>query len=328
MQGRDSVSGWGAPVLGAPIVELQSTLSELSAGQVEITVDACGLCHSDLHLLDNAWGTGGFPVIPGHEVVGRVVDAGTTDLALGTRVGVGWFAGACGECEWCAVGDDHLCKKAVRTCMGHAGGFADRIRVDARWAHPLPDSLLAAHAAPLLCAGSTVFAPLLRFDGMRVAVVGIGGLGHLAVQFARKSGREVHAYTHSPDKVTEALALGAHTVGDTRAPAKNAYDLVLVTNHESLDWDRWVRALRPRGVLCLLGVPDQPAQFSAGHLVGLERSVVGGLTPGREGVRRALAFAAEHAIVPRVEVMPFALVATAIDRLRKGDVRYRFVLER
>lgn len=328
MQRRDSVRGWGGAAVGAHITELDVPVSPLPAGQVEIQVEACGLCHSDLHLLDNDWGTGGFPVVPGHEVVGRVLDSGSTDLAVGTRVGVGWFSGGCGACEWCAGGDDHLCKKAVRTCIGHAGGFAERIQVDARWAHPLPASLSSTHAAPLLCAGSTVFAPLLRFDAKRVAVVGIGGLGHLAVQFAGASGREVHAYTRSPNKAAEALSLGASWVGDTRSPAKNAYDLVLVTTHAALDWDVWVRALRPRGVLCLLGVSGEALHISAGNLIFSERSIVGGMTASRQNVRRTLDFAAEHKIVPRVEVLPFGQVGVAIDRLRKGDVRYRFVLER
>ena len=327
MPGGDVAQGWAALAPGGPVGPFETPLPDLLEGDIEIAVDACGLCHSDVHLLDDAWRIGGFPVVPGHEIVGRVVQNAACDLPLGTRVGVGWFCGACLNCEWCTAGQDQLCLGARRTCVGRPGGFADRIRVNAGWAHPLPEGISSVHAAPLLCAGATVFAPLSRFDGPRVAVVGIGGLGHLAIQFSRASGRDVHAYTHSPEKADEARSLGATWVGTTASPAKGEYDLVLVTTHESLDWSRWIRALRPRGVLCLLGVPEQPVRFSAGHLVGLERSIIGGLTPGRAGVRRTLTFAAEQGIRPRVEVLPFTQICTAIDRLRNGDVRYRLVLE-
>ena len=170
---------------------------ELGPNDVEIRVSHCGICHSDVHLVDGDWGASSYPMVPGHEIVGTVAAAGPAvrQLAVGQRVGVGWQCGACLECEWCVSGQENLCAQEEATCVERPGGFAERIRVDGRFAFPIPDALRSEHAAPLLCGGVTVYAPLARFarPSLRVGVIGIGGLGHLALQFARAMGCEVTA---------------------------------------------------------------------------------------------------------------------------------------
>jgi alcohol/geraniol dehydrogenase (NADP+) len=312
-------------------------LAPLGPLDVELAVSHCGVCHSDLHLLDDAWGLGAWPLTPGHEVVGRVVQRGEAveGLALGAQVGVGWQAGACLQCRACRSGQENLCAAQRATCVGRPGGFAARMRVDHRFALPVPDALDPALAAPLLCGGATVYAPLRRHGiaaGARVGVVGIGGLGHLAVQLARHLGAEVTAFTRTPEKRDDALAMGAQDVLPTGDPAglraaKDRFDLLLVTVHHDLDWDRHLRALRPGGALVLVGIPPGPVSVRAGALVGGQRAVEGSAIAGRADIAALLALAATGAVVPRIERLPMALAAQAVERVRRNEGRYRVVLE-
>ena len=228
--------------------------AELGSNDVEIRISHCGICHSDVHLVDGDWGASGYPMVPGHEIVGTVASAGPAvrHLAVGQRVGVGWQCGACLECEWCVSGQENLCAQEEATCVERPGGFAERIRVDGRFAFPIPDALRSEHAAPLLCGGVTVYAPLARFarPSLRVGVVGIGGLGHLALQFARAMGCEVTALSTNPAKRAEALAFGAHrfvAAGDSKAlrAAAQSLDFVLSTAFLAQDWKGLLRMLRP-----------------------------------------------------------------------------------
>ena len=183
----------------------------LGPHDVEIRISHCGICHSDVHLVDGDWGMGSYPMVPGHEIVGTVAALGpeVRHLEAGARVGVGWQRGACLACESCGAGDENLCAENEATCVGHHGGFADRIRLDGRFAFPIPEGLASENAAPLLCGGATVYSPLRRWvkPSMRVGVVGIGGLGHLGLQFARAMGCEVTAISSTPDKEAEARSL-------------------------------------------------------------------------------------------------------------------------
>jgi uncharacterized zinc-type alcohol dehydrogenase-like protein len=306
----------------------------LGPDDVEIAVSHCGICHSDVHLIDDDWGAGGFPLVAGHEIVGIVEDAGPGARGLlGRRVGVGWQRSACLDCDLCRSGRDNLCQTRTATCLGHHGGFADRIRVDGRFAFPIPDDLPSEGAAPLMCAGATVFAPLRRWvtPRMRVGVIGIGGLGHLAVRFAAAMGCEVTAFSTSPAKEDEARALGAHRFVATIDPemtraTKGTLDFVLSTVNADVDWAPYTSALAPDGHLCLVGIPEAPMSLHARILVGGQRMVSGSAVGSRSAIGDMLAFAARHAITATTEPYALADVNTALDRVRVNRVRYRAVV--
>jgi uncharacterized zinc-type alcohol dehydrogenase-like protein len=230
-------------------------------------------------------------------------------------------------------GQENLCPQQVATCVERPGGFADRIRVDGRFAFAIPDALRSEHAAPLLCGGVTVYAPLARLarPALRVGVVGIGGLGHLALQFARAMGCDVTALSTSPAKQTEALAFGAHrflSAGDARAlrAAAQSLDLVLSTAFLAQDWKGLLRMLRPNGVLCLVGAPDESLRLDVGAMLGRQLSVTTSAIGGRPAVRETLDFAARHGIKPMVQLRPLAEADAGLAAVRRGQARYRVVL--
>jgi uncharacterized zinc-type alcohol dehydrogenase-like protein len=236
-------------------------------------------------------------------------------------------------CEDCGRGDENLCLDEAATCVDHYGGFADRIRVDARFAFPIPDALSSKAAAPLLCGGVTVYAPLARLarPSMRVGIVGIGGLGHLALQFARAMGCEVTALSSSPAKEKDALRLGAHHFVPTgkRQALKTlarTLDVILSTAFVPQDWKRLLSALRPNGTLCLVGAPAEPLSLPAFSLVGAQRSVTGSAIGGRPAIREMLDFAARHGVRAEVRVHPLAGADAALAEVREGRARYRAVL--
>jgi alcohol/geraniol dehydrogenase (NADP+) len=307
----------------------------LQPEDVEIEISHCGICHSDLHLIDNDWSTSVYPLVPGHEIVGTVVATGRScTLGVGQRVGVGWQRSACFDCEQCRAGNENLCLRQEATCVGHMGGFARRIRIDGRFAFPLPASLDAAAAAPLLCAGVTVFAPLRRWGiraGARVGVIGLGGLGSLALRFLQAMGCEATAFTSSPDKREAALGLGAKDVAsstDVREirPLANRFDFLLCTVPARLDWISYLQTLKPNGVLCLVGAPPGLMQFPAAQLLTRQRSICGSDIGSPAAIREMLAFAAQHGIGAQVETAPLADVNNALQRVRENRVRYRMVL--
>jgi uncharacterized zinc-type alcohol dehydrogenase-like protein len=307
----------------------------LGPHDVEVRIGHCGICHSDVHLVDGDWGEGTYPMVPGHEIVGTLAALGAEvrHLEVGQRVGVGWQRGACLSCDACAAGEENLCPRNEATCVDHHGGFADRIRLDGRFAFPIPEGLPSASAAPLLCGGVTVYSPLRRWakPSMRVGVVGIGGLGHLALQFARAMGCEVTAISSSPDKEDDARSLGAHRFLASREPkalrsAAGTLDFVLSTVYVTLDWPGLLRALRPNGVLCFVGAPAEPLKLSMGALIAGQKTVTTSVIGGRPAIREMLAFAARHGVAARARVLPLAEADAALDEVRKGRARYRVVL--
>jgi uncharacterized zinc-type alcohol dehydrogenase-like protein len=331
-----SIDAYAANEAGSALTPLAYAPDALGPNDVEIEITHCGICHSDLHLIDNDWRTSQYPLIPGHEVVGTVAEKGAlvSHVQLGDRVGVGWQCGSCHECEWCERGDENLCSNSVETCVGRPGGFASRIRLDGRFAFGIPDALSSEAAAPLFCGGITVYSPIRRHarPQSRVGVIGIGGLGHLAIRFARAFGCEVTAFSSTPDKETEARALGAHhfvsSVDDDALRAQGeSFDLIVSTVNRSLNWKRYVTALRPDGVLSFVGALDEPLTIPTGLLLSGRRSISGNPIGGRVAIREMLDFAARHQIGAQVEVLAMAEVNTALERLRRNDVRYRFVLK-
>ncbi len=333
-----TVHAYAATEHGKPLEPFEYSLGDLGADQVEIVVESCGICHSDLAMIDNEWGMSRYPLVPGHEVVGTIAAMGShvKNLKIGQRVGLGWYSGSCMHCRNCMRGDHNLCATAEMTIVGRYGGFADRVRCNAEWAAVLPGSLDATEAGPLFCGGITVFHPLVQFDVRpthRVGVIGIGGLGHLALQFLSKWGCEVTAFSSSPGKQAEAKRLGAHHVvnsKDNKAMGALAgqFDFVLNTTNANLDWQGYVNALAPRGRLHTVGVMSDPIGASAFTLIVGQRSVSGSPMGSPATTQDMLEFAARHHIQPVTEHFPMADVNKALDHLRSGHARYRIILDR
>jgi uncharacterized zinc-type alcohol dehydrogenase-like protein len=330
------IHGLAVHAAGAHLLPYKYDPGELQANEVEIKISHCGVCHSDVHLIDNDWGFSKYPFIPGHEIVGTVVAVGSNvrDRKVGERVGVGWQADSCGVCEWCRQGDEHLCANSQPTCVGRNGGYADRIRVNSRFAIPVPVVLESENVAPLLCAGITVYSPL-RNHGVRpssrVGVIGIGGLGHLGVQFAKAFGAEVTAFSTSKDKEAEARSLGAHhflNTQDTGALKKVAgsFDFLLSTVSADQDWQGYVNALRPKGMLCMVGVPPSPMQIQAFSLLGAQRSISGSPTGSPRDLHEMLDVAARHSVKAITERFAMSKANDAVAKVKKNQVRYRAVL--
>jgi uncharacterized zinc-type alcohol dehydrogenase-like protein len=330
-----SFSAFAALAAKQPLVPHQYEPRALEPQDVEVAISHCGICHSDLHLIDNDWSSSVYPLVPGHEIVGTVSAVGSEcALAIGQRVGVGWQRSACLECEYCQAGEENLCPRQQATCVGHMGGFAHRIRLDGRFAFPLPAALDSAAAAPLLCAGVTVFAPLRRWGvraGMNVGVIGIGGLGSLALGFLRALGCHPTAFTSSPDKREAALGLGAEEVASSTSVREiralaNRFEFLLCTVPARLDWITYLQTLKPNGVLCLVGAPPGVMQILAAPLLTGQRVICGSDIGSPRAIRETLSFAAEHGIGAQVETAPLEEVNAALQRVRENRVRYRMVL--
>lgn len=310
----------------------------LADDQVEIAVEHCGICHSDLSMLNNEWGMTKYPFVPGHEIVGKVVEVGSRvkSLNVGQTVGLGWHSGYCMNCSSCHSGDHNLCNSAQGTIIGHHGGFADKVRAEESSVIPLPEGLDESVVAPLFCAGVTVFSPLVEL-GIKptdtVAIIGIGGLGHLAVQFLRAWGCEVWAFTSSEAKKAEALALGAHHTADSRDPEalkalSGKFDLVLSTVNVKLKWNQYVDTLAPKGKLHFVGATLEPLDLSVFSLMAGQRSVSSSPVGSPLALRSMLSFAKRHRIEPKVEHFSFDQVNEALARLESGQAHYRIVLSR
>ncbi len=310
----------------------------LSQHGVEIEVESCGICHSDLSMLENAWGMTQYPLVPGHEVVGVVREVGghVHHLKPGQRVGLGWHAGYCGHCRSCLSGDHNLCAGAKATIVGRHGGFADRVRANAAAVVALPEGVDPLSAGPLFCGGVTVFNPLVQFDVRptdRVGVIGIGGLGHMAVEFLHAWGCHVTAFTSSEAKRTEAIELGADETLDSRdaaalAGAAGRFDLLLSTVNVTLDWGAYIETLAPKGRLHLVGAALEPIPVGAFALIGRQRSISGSPVGSPATIAQMLDFAARHSIRPVIETFPMEKCNEALDHLRAGKARYRIVLTR
>lgn len=333
-----TIKAYAAYEPGGPLKPFEYEPGPLGADEVEIEVKSCGICHSDLSMIDNAWGISRYPLVPGHEVVGTVVARGENvrHLQEGDLVGLGWHAGYCNSCEYCLSGDHNLCSGATGTIVGHHGGFADRVRAQAASVVKIPAGINPESAGPLFCGGITVFNPLVQFNVKptdRVAVIGIGGLGHLALQFLNAWGCKVTAFTSSDAKREEALKLGAHDTLNSRDPkalegAAGRFDLIISTVNVKLDWNAYLNTLRPRGRLHFVGATLEPLDIGAFSLIGSQRSVSGSPVGSPATIAQMLEFAARHNIQPVVEKFPMEKVNDALEHLRNGKARYRVVLTR
>jgi len=332
----NKIRAFAASAAGKPLEPFSYEPGPLGDEQVEVAVETCGICHSDLSMLDNEWGNTTYPFVGGHEAIGRVVAAGPSvkRVKVGDTVGVGWYAGSCQCCPQCLSGDQNLCTSAEQTIVGRHGAFAERVRVNWLWATPIPAGVDLVSAGPLFCGGITVFNPILQAGVRptdRVGVVGIGGLGHLAIQFLAKWGCSVTAFSSNPKKADEARALGAHEVVDSRDPAavKNlagSLDFILVTANVALDWDAYFTALSPKGRLHFVGAVLSPISVGAFTLIGGQKSLAGSPLGSPANTSRMLAFCARHKIAPTIETFPLSRINDALDHLRAGKARYRIVL--
>jgi uncharacterized zinc-type alcohol dehydrogenase-like protein len=309
-----------------------------SAGEeVEIAVQTCGICHSDLSMLQNDWHMTKYPLVPGHEVTGKIVAVGeqVKKVRVGQTVGLGWNSASCMACEQCLGGNQNLCAKAEGTIVQRHGGFADRVRAHWAWAVPLPEGVDPAKAGPLFCGGITVFNPIVQFDVRptdRVGVVGIGGLGHMAVKFLNAWGCEVVAFTSSDSKTDEAKQLGAHRVVNSRDRGQlkkiaGSLDFILSTVNVELDWPAFIDALAPKGRLHSVGAVDKPVSLPVFPLLVGQKSFSASPLGSPATTAKMLEFCARHQIAPQTEHFKMSQVNDALEHLKSGKARYRIVLE-
>ena len=330
------IKAYAAHEAGGKLQPFEYDPGPLGAHDVEIAVEHCGICHSDLSMLNNDWEMTQYPFVPGHEIIGTVAEKGdhVSHIRLGQRIGLGWHAGYCMTCHTCMSGDHNLCTQAQGTIIGRHGGFADKVRANASSVVALPDNIDPQSAGPLFCGGITVFNPLLQFNiqpSAKVAVIGIGGLGHIALQILNAWGCEVTAFTSNEAKKTEALTLGAHQTLDSRDPAKleaaaGQFDLILSTVDVKLDWNAYIATLRPKGRLHFLGATLEPLDIGVFPLILGQRSISGSPVGSPASLETMLDFVARHEIKPIVETYCFDQVNEALARLNSGEARYRVVL--
>ena len=330
-----NVEGYAAMALGRPLEPFTYPAPHLGEHDVRVAVTHCGVCFTDIQAIDDYYGITEFPFVPGHEIVGYVEARGrkVSGLQEGDRVGIGWQGRSCMRCEWCTQGEEQLCQRIAEmgTWERH-GGFASSVTVDGSFAYLLPAAMSSDVAAVLMCAGISVYSPLRTYGagpGQKIGIFGVGGLGHLAIQFAHALGCEVTALSSSPAKEAEALAFGAdHFVvtGDRARmrPIDYAFEVVLCTAHGQLDWEELLMTLRKRGRLILVGFPELSTNST--DVVAHELSITGSFIGNRAAMREMLSFAQVHGVAPRFERMAMADVNDAIRRLKDNRARYRIVL--
>jgi len=339
-------SAWAAPAAGKPLAPLTIDRREPGASDVEIDVLFCGVCHSDIHQARDEWTGATFPMVPGHEVVGRVsrVGAAVKRFAKGALVGVGCMVDSCRTCGPCRHDTEQFCETgAAWTYNGTEmdrktptfGGYSKRIVAPEKFVLRIPDGLDPAAAAPLLCAGITTYSPLRQWNckkGDRVGVVGLGGLGHMGVKLAAAMGADVTVFSTSRSKEKDARRLGANAFAETKDPAifeklAGKFDLVLDTVSAKHDYNLYLGLLRPQGVMVVVGVPPEPEPVSAFSLIKGNRRLAGSLIGGIKETQEMLDFCAAHKVVADVEVIPMQKINEAYERMLRGDVRYRFVID-
>lgn len=319
---------------------------EPGADDVEIKILYSGVCHSDIHTARNEWGGTMYPVVPGHEIVGKVtrVGSGVSKFKIGDTVGVGCFVDSCGHCNNCKDHQEQYCENGhTQTYNSYSqdkktityGGYSSHIVVTQGFVLNVSDKLPLANVAPLLCAGITTYSPLKHWGvkkGHKVAVVGLGGLGHMAVKIASSMGAEVTMLSRSPEKEKDATALGAHHFALTTEKANmkalaNTFDFIIDTVSAKHDYNEYLALLRTNGVMVLLGVPPTPSEVSAVNLIFGRRSLVGSLVGGIKETQEMLDYCAEHNISADIELIKMDQINEAFERTLTGDVHYRFVID-
>ena len=340
------IHAWGASSATAPIAPMTIECREPRPHDVVIDILFCGVCHSDIHQARDEWGGSRFPMVPGHEIVGRVREVGSavTTFKAGDLAGVGCMVDACRTCASCTQGFEQFCAKGFagtynstemdRKTVTH-GGYATEVVVDEAFTLRVPERLDPAGAAPLLCAGITTYSPLRQFGvkpGDRVGIVGLGGLGHMAVKLAVSMGAEVTVLSTSASKEADARKLGAHAFAVTKDSSAfkslaGTLDLIIDTVSAPHDYNAYLTLLRPRGVMTLVGAPASASPVNPFALIIGGKSLKGSLIGGIAETQEMLDHCAKHGIVSEVEVIPIDRINEAYERVLKSDVRYRFVVD-
>lgn len=332
-----TVNAFAAKDAGGKLETFSYTLPEIGREQVDIKVHYCGLCYSDLNMIDNSWDFSQYPLVPGHEIVGEVIRTGPDahGLQVGDKVGMGWFSRSCMHCPHCMQGDHQLCETIEQTEVGRHGGFADIVRGHWSWVVKLPEGIDMAKAGPLFCGGSTVFTPIVT-ENIRptdkVGVIGIGGLGHLAIRFLKHWGCEVVAFSSSKTKEAEILQMGAARVIDSTSEAalrsiKGQLNFILNTANVPLNWNSYLECLAPKGKFHTVGIVEEPMQIAGWNLINGGKSVAGSPGAGPALTHTMLHFCVRHNIYPTVQEFPMESVNEAIDHLKEGKARFRVVLK-
>lgn len=338
--------GYAAMAAGSPMEPFTFSRRDVGPHDVLIQIRFCGICHSDLHQVRDEWGGSVFPLVPGHEIVGTVTHVGSAVKAfhVGDTAGVGCFVDSCRVCHSCGSGLEQYCEThCVYTYNGTEtdgntrtyGGYSDRIVVNEQYVLRIPDRLAPERAAPLLCAGITTYSPLRHWAvgrGHRLGVVGLGGLGHMAIKFGAQFGAEVTVFSHSENKRADATRLGATRFActsnaETFSKLDRYFDFIIDTVSAEHDYGLYLELLKTDGTMILVGAPDKPAPLGAFPLIMRRRRLVGSLIGGIRETQEMLDFCAAHDVASDVEVIPIQQVDQAYERMLKGDVRYRFVID-
>lgn len=334
------IKGYACKEEGGQLEPFEYDPGELAPDAVEVEVEYCGICHSDLSMIDNEWGMSNYPFIPGHEAIGKIVAVGdqVSQDRIGQRVGVGWQSASCNHCKNCGVGKESLClngSEVGETIIGRNGAWAERVRSQAKWAIPIPDGLDPSLAGPLMCAGTTVWSPIRHQGirpGMETAVLGVGGLGHLAVQFLAKMGTQVTGLSTTRSKEAGTRELGATDfIATKESPedlekAAGRFDVIVSTVSADVDWDAYIQTLSPEGTLILCGVPGGAVEFAPFPLIGTEKKIAGGRAGAPSDTQEMLEFCAAHDIAPMCEQFAIADINQAVQHVREGKARYRAVV--
>jgi uncharacterized zinc-type alcohol dehydrogenase-like protein len=331
------VQAYAASSAGEKLAKIDVELPALGSNDVRIKVKFCGICHSDLSMINNEWGNSAYPLVAGHEIAGEIVEIGDTvsKHKVGDTVGLGWHSDYCEQCRTCDNGDHNLCSSAAGTIVHRHGGFAEYVQASQTSVVALPEGIDIKTAGPMFCGGITVFNPLVQFDIKptdKVAVIGIGGLGHLALQFLSAWGCEVTAFTSSDSKADEAKKMGAHHIINSKdagevGKASSRFDLIISTVNVTLDWNLYLSTLQPKGRLHFVGATLEPLNVGVFSLISSQKSISGSPVGSPDTIKTMLDFANQHNIKPMVEMYPMSQINEAIDHLKAGKARYRVVLQ-
>lgn len=339
-------NAYAAQSATTPLAPFKLERRDVGRHDVQIEILYCGVCHSDIHTARSEWGPSRYPVVPGHEIVGKVtaVGASVSKFKVGDLAGVGCFVDSCRECENCKTGIEQYCENGMSGTYNSFdrdkktptyGGYSTQIVVDENYTLKISDKLPLANVAPLLCAGITTYSPLRHVKvgkGHKVAVLGLGGLGHMAVKFAASFGAEVTMLSSSPSKEADAKKLGAHHFAltsdkETMKSLTKKFDFILNTVSAQHDYNTYLQLLKTNGTMIVVGVPEVPSTVNAFSLIGQRRSIIGSLIGGIAETQEMLDYCAEHNIVSEVEVINADYINTAYERMIKSDVKYRFVID-
>jgi uncharacterized zinc-type alcohol dehydrogenase-like protein len=341
-----SSHGYAAIDAQSPLAPFSFTRREPGATEIVIEILYCGVCHSDLHMARNEWGQSVYPLVPGHEIVGRVIATGNevTKFKVGGIAAIGVIIDSCRQCAPCHAGEEHFCDQGPTLTYAAPdrvdgsitmGGYSNNYVVDERFAHTVPENLNLAAVAPLLCAGITTYSPLRHWKvgpGKKVGIVGLGGLGHMGLKFAHSFGAHVVQFTTNLRKKEDAMKLGADEVvlssdPDAMKAHTKSFDFILDTVSAPHPLDDYLALLKQDATMCLVGLPDKPSSFSVFSLIGRRSSIAGSMIGGMPETQEMLDYCGEHNIVSEVEVIPMQKINEAFERLLKQDVKYRFVID-